>query len=78
MPFIGGILFLMVIFPLTDKDETGMESIKERITKEAKRIEKDSFYSVKGHFIAANSYANLIYGWEFHLELFLQSPDSFF
>ena len=35
-----------------------MESIKECIIKEAKRIEEDSLYSAKGHFVAANFWTN--------------------
>ncbi|MBE9594724.1 MAG: SLATT domain-containing protein, partial [Proteobacteria bacterium] len=31
-----------------------MESIKENIIKEAKRVEEDSMYSAKGHFVVAN------------------------
>ncbi len=35
-----------------------MESIKEKIIKEAKRVEEDSLYSAKGHFIAAHFWTN--------------------
>ncbi len=35
-----------------------MESIKENIIKEAKRVEEDSMYSAKGHFVAANFWTN--------------------
>jgi len=35
-----------------------MESIKEKIIKEAKRVEEDSLYSAKGHFVAGNFWTN--------------------
>lgn len=35
-----------------------MESIKEKVIKEAKRVEEDSLYSAKGHFVAANFWTN--------------------
>ena len=35
-----------------------MESIKERVIKEARRIEEDSLYSAKGQFVAANFWTN--------------------
>lgn len=36
-----------------------MENIKEKIIKEAIRVEEDSLYSAKGHFVAANVWTNL-------------------
>ena len=33
-------------------------NVKENMIREAKRIEEDSLYSAKGHFIAANFWAN--------------------
>lgn len=35
-----------------------MEIIKEKVIKEAKRVEEDSLYSAKGHFIAASFWTN--------------------
>jgi len=35
-----------------------MKSIKEKIIKEAKRVEEDSLYSAKGHFVAGNFWTN--------------------
>jgi len=34
------------------------DNIKENMIKEAKRIEEDSLYSAKGHFVAANFWTN--------------------
>jgi hypothetical protein len=38
-----------------------MENIKEKAKKEAKRVEEDSLYSAKGHFVAARSWINVHY-----------------
>lgn len=35
-----------------------MESIREKIIKEAKRVEEDSLHSAKGHFVAASFWMN--------------------
>lgn len=35
-----------------------METLKVKIIKEVKRIEEDSLYSAKGHFVAANFWTN--------------------
>lgn len=35
-----------------------MQTIKEKIMKEARRVEEDSLYSAKGHFIAASFWSN--------------------
>lgn len=39
-----------------------MENIKEKIIKEAKRVEEDSLYSAKGHFAVANFWTNVHFG----------------